>query len=189
MDTTTTIVVAVIAVAVIIAFAVLAYIAISRRRTQAEMLRRFGPEYDRLIAETGSRRRAEERLTQREKRVAAYSIHPLAAADRNRYEQQWHDVQAEFVDDPNAAVDHADKVLTDVMANRGYPMAEFDRRSADLSVDHASVVQNYRQAHDIVARNRAGKASTEDLRQAMINYKALFAELVSERVPEPRPAT
>jgi hypothetical protein len=186
MDSTTMIVVAIVAVAAIVALGVAGFIWMRSRRLQAEMRGRFGPEYDRTVAEMGSRRLADERLQRREKRVAAYSIHPLAEADRSRYEQEWHDVQAEFVEDPNAAVDRADKVLTDVMANRGYPMSEFDRRSADLSVDHPSVVQNYRQAHDIVARNRAGKASTEDLRQAMINYKALFSELVSDRVADAR---
>jgi hypothetical protein len=187
MDSTTMIVVAVLAVAVIVAIAVAAFTWMRNRRLVSERRDRFGPEYDRTVAETGSRREADERSLRREKRVAAYSIHPLPEAERSRYEQEWHDVQAEFVDDPNAAVDRADQVLTDVMSHRGYPMAEFDRRSADLSVDHPSVVQNYRQAHDIVARNRAGKASTEDLRQAMVNYKALFTELVSDRVPDPRP--
>ena len=187
MNTTMMIVIAV-AVLAIVALAIAAYIWMRNRRLETEMRARFGPEYDRLVAESGTRRRAQERLLGREKRVAAYAIHPLAQADRARYEEQWHDVQAEFVDNPNAAIDRADRVLTDVMADRGYPMADFDRRSADLSVDHPSVVQNYRRAHDIALRKRDGRATTEDLRQAMINYKALFSELVSDSVSDAQPA-
>ncbi len=180
MDTLTAIVVAAIVV-VIVALAIGVYFYYRRRNATLEMQHRFGPEYDRVVGETGNRSRAEERLLNREKRVASYDIHPLLAEDRARFTRLWQNVQAEFVDSPRTAVSHADEVLTDVMAERGYPMSDFERRSADLSVDHPVVVQNYRDAHDIVLRHRDGKASTEDLRRAMIHYKTLFRELVEEK--------
>jgi hypothetical protein len=178
-----------VAVVVVIVLVVAAAIWLSRRMHLRRMRRRYGPEYDRLVAEMGSRKRAEARLIERERRVSQYDIRPLSETDRARYMQAWRSVQARFVDDPGDAVAEADELLGKAMADRGYPMADFDRRSADLSVHYPTVVQNYRAAHGIALRNRAGKASTEDLRQAMIHCRALFEELVTDdRVQDARHA-
>lgn len=173
-----------VAVVVIFLLIVAALVWLSRRLHVSKMRKRYGPEYDRLVAEMGSRKRAEARLIERERRVSQYDIRPLSEADRARYMQAWHNVQARFVDDPGTSIGEADRLLGDAMAARGYPMADFDRRSADLSVHYPEVVQNYRLGHDVAVRHRDGKASTEDLRQAMIHYRALFEELVTGGTPD-----
>jgi hypothetical protein len=177
------------AVVVGVVLVVAALIWLRRRMHIRDMERRYGPEYERLVAEMGSRKRAEARLLERARRVSEYDIRPLSEPDRARYLQAWKSVQAHFVDDPGKAVAEADELLGKAMAGRGYPMADFDRRSADLSVHYPAVVQNYRAAHDIALRHRDGKASTEDLRQAMIHCRALFEELVTDgRAPDARHA-
>jgi hypothetical protein len=151
------------------------------RKHKTERLRtRFGPEYTRAVEESGGRRKAEAGLEQREKRVEAFAIRPLAASDRERYVASWRTVQAEFVDDPKKSVTQADQLLGDVMSTRGYSVSDFEQRSADISVDHPLVVENYRAAHEIAVRHASGQASTEDLRQTMIHYRTLFDELVGE---------
>jgi hypothetical protein len=178
-----------VAIVVVILLVVAGLVWLNRRTHIRQMRRRFGPEYDRLVAEMGSHKRAEARLIERERRVSQYDIRPLSEADRTRYMQAWQNVQARFVDDPGDAISQGDKLLKDVMTDRGYPMADFDRRSADLSVHYPVVVQNYRAARDIAIRHRDGKASTEDLRQAMIHYRTLFEELVTDdRVQDNRAA-
>src|ERR1043166_2103443 len=167
-----------VCVLLVIAVVVAGYFYVRRWALERSVRARFGPEYDRLVAETGSRTEAQRRLIERQRRVASYNIRPLRNDDRARYLRLWRDLQAQFVEDPKAAVSKADAILTDLMADRGYPMADFDRRAADLSVDHPEVVQNYREAHEIALRHRDGKASTEDLRQAIIHYKTLFEELL-----------
>lgn len=172
-----------IAAIVIILLIVAALVWISRRMHLRKMRKRYGPEYERLVAEMGSRKRAEARLIERERRVSQYDIRPLSEADRGRYMHAWKNVQARFVDDPGAAISEADHLLGDAMAARGYPMADFDRRSADLSVHYPEIVENYRLGHDVALKHREGKASTEDLRQAMIHYRELFEELVTGGTP------
>lgn len=169
----------VLGVLVIVLAAVAIALFLQRRRSDG-LKSRFGPEYERTIAEAGDQRKAEALLHEREKRVSKFSIRPLPAEKRARYIDQWRRVQAQFVDDPKAAVTHADDLLGNVMESRGYPVVDFDQRSADLSVDHPEVVQNYRAAHDIATRHSRGEAGTEDLRQAMIHYRALFDDLVNE---------
>ena len=141
---------------------------------------RFGPEYARAVEESGGRRKAEAGLEQRQKRVEGFAIRPLEASDRERYIASWHKIQSEFVDGPANAVAQADQLLGDVMSTRGYSVSEFEQRSADISVDHPLVVENYRAAHEIAIRHAGGQATTEDLRQAMIHYRTLFDELVGE---------
>jgi hypothetical protein len=175
MNTNTIIVLAVVVVAV------LAVVFFLQQRTRSQKLHsKFGGEYDRAVEETGSRRKAELDLQDRARRVEAFNIHPLAAADRDRFVDSWRKVQSEFVDDPRSAVVHADVLLGDVMSTRGYPVGDFSQRAADLSVDHPVVVSNYRAAHDIALRQAGGDATTEDLRQAMVHYKSLFQELVTD---------
>lgn len=152
----------------------------NRRRSQ-HLQSKFGEEYQRQVEELGSQRKAEADLAAREKRVEKLSIRPLGPADRDRFARQWAEVQAKFVDDPRRAVDLADGLVGEVMSERGYPVEDFDQRAGDISVDHPHVVQNYRAGHDIAVRHRKGEAGTEDLRQAMIHYRALFEELVDER--------
>jgi len=176
METSVAIILRVVAV-----FAVLAIAIVFLRKRSADRLRlRFGPEYERAVVETGGRRKAEAELHQREKRVHGFAIKPLTSAERERYMPAWLEIQTQFVDDPKAAVVGADQLLSEVMGNRGYPVGDFEQRSADLSVDHPVVVQNYRTAHDIAVRDAQGEASTEELRQAMLCYRALFRELVGE---------
>ena len=151
-----------------------------QRRRSEELKSRFGPEYERTVAQVGTASKAETLLHEREKRVAKFSIRPLPPEKRARYVDQWRQVQAQFVDDPKGAVTHADDLLGSVMESRGYPVVDFEQRSADLSVDHPEVVQNYRVAHEIATRHSRGEAGTEDLRQAMIHYRALFDDLVNE---------
>lgn len=166
---------------VLLALVVLAGLWLWMRRRQSEALRdRFGPEYDRTVHVVGDERKAETLLAEREKRVSAYTIKPLAPEMRDHFVETWRQVQAQFVDDPNYAVTRADDLLGEVMRARGYPMSDFDHRAEDLSVDHPEVVQNYRRAHDIALRHSRGEASTEDLRTAMIHYRTLFDDLVNE---------
>jgi hypothetical protein len=161
-----------------------------RRRRSARLRKQFGPEYDRTLAEVGGRAKAEARLAELTQRVHKLDIRALNTAERTRYIEEWGRVQAHFVDAPAGAVTEADQLLGDVMATCGYPVGNFEQRAADISVDHPVVTQNYRAAHEIALRQASGRASTEELRRAMIHYRALFDELVS--VPpaiDPRPVT
>lgn len=151
-----------------------------KNRRSANLKSRFGPEYERAVSEVGTERKAEALLHEREKRVSKFSIHPLDPEKRDRFVLIWRKIQADFVDDPKAAVTHADDLLGEVMETRGYPVTDFEQRSADLSVDHPEMVQNYRAAHDIALQHARGEAGTEDLRKAMIHYRALFDDLVNE---------
>jgi hypothetical protein len=166
-------------VALLITAAIVIYIAVQRRRSQ-RLRRQFGPEYERAVAEGGDRRRAEARLAERAERVKSYHLRALTSADRATFLEEWNRVQAQFVDNPSAAVASADNLLGQVLAARGYPVTDFEQRAADISVDHPSVVQNYRTAHDIAVRHARGEAGTEDLRKAIIHYRNLFEELVTE---------
>jgi hypothetical protein len=159
--------------------AVLAYRRYRDGQTR-RIIDRFGPEYSRLAEEKGAVA-AERELAQRENRVAQFHIKSLSEADKRRFLSRWRDVQNQFVDDPRAALAQADDLIGEVMAARGYPVKDFDQRAADLSVDHPNVVLHYRAAHGIAVRHKDGRATTEDLRQAMIHYRALFEELVSDR--------
>ena len=172
-----------ILLAVVAVVSVVAGLFLFNRRRSEHLQSRFGPEYEREVEERGSRRKAEADLIEREKRVQKLSIRPLSPADRDNFSQRWSEVQALFVDDPQRSVDYADVLLGEVMGARGYPVSDFDQKAGDISVDHPDVVQNYRDGHEIVVRHRAGKAGTEDLRQAMIHYRALFEELVNEQQP------
>lgn len=173
----------IIAIATIVVGVIVAAIAVwvSLRKRRTERLRaQFGrAEYERTLKEDGNRRQAEAGLKERNERVESLAIRPLAPADRARFVESWGRIQARFVDGPGGAVTEADQLLGDVMSTRGYPVADFDQRAADISVDHPMVLQNYRTAHEIAVRQAQGKANTEDLRQAMIHYRTLFEELVS----------
>ena len=169
----------VLVIAIVVVLAVLAAAA-SRRRRSKELQDDFGPEYDRTVDATGDRRDAERELSDRRKRREQLDIIPLSDDARERYASEWQDVQQRFVDEPDRAVRDADGLVQRVMADRGYPMENFEQASADVSVDHPDVVENYRTGHALLAAHDDGQASTEDLRQAMVHYRALFADLLAE---------
>src|ERR1017187_4141392 len=184
MNTTTAIIMASVLLAAVLGIAVAIFF--SKLKTE-KLPARFGPEDDRAVDESGGRRQAETGLKQREKHVASSTIRPLAPHDRDAYVASWRKVQAQFVDDPKASVIQADQLLADVMSTHGYALGDFEQRSADVSVDHPMVVENYRAAHEIATRPADGETGTEDLRRAMILYRTLFDELVGE--PEMAHAT
>jgi hypothetical protein len=164
---------------VVIAIAAVAVLLVLRGRS-AKLRARFGPEYDRVVAEKGNRFRAEAELESVEKRVKSYSLKTLGAADRDRFQQSWRKIQATFVDDPARALSEADQLLGTVMLARGYPPSDFENRAVEISVDHATVVENYRAGHEIAVRHSQRQATTEDLRKGMIHYRSLFDELMAE---------
>jgi hypothetical protein len=172
---------------VLILAAVVVWLLLRHRRT-TQLKTRFGSEYERTVDEIGDEGKAAEVLAKREKRVASYHIKPLPPEMREPFVERWRRIQADFVDGPSSAVTHADELLGEVMSARGYPVRDFDQMAEDLSVDHPEVVENYRTAHDIAERHARGDASTEDLRKAMIHYRALFDDLVNEPRPERREA-
>jgi hypothetical protein len=169
-----------IAAAVILAVAALTWLYVQRRRrtTTAELRTRFGSEYERAIGEHGSEGRGEAHLAAREKRVERLKIRDLDPATREHFLGQWQALQSRFVDDPKRAIIEADALVSTVMQARGYPVADFNQRAADVSVDHPRVVANYRSAHEIALRLEKGEASTEELRTATLQYRSLFEELV-----------
>lgn len=173
-----------IIVAAIVVAAGAAWAAAQQRRT-ARLRGRFGPEYDRTTESTASKREAEDELLAREKRREQLEIRPLPAAARERYLERWQLVQSQFVDDPAGAVAAADTLIQSVMADRGYPVENFDQRAADVSVDHPSVVDNYRAGRRLAETSARGDGTTEDLRLAMKHYRALFEELIEPAADAP----
>jgi ABC-type nickel/cobalt efflux system permease component RcnA len=148
----------------------------AQKRRELKML--FGPEYQRAVEAAGDRRKAEAELEGRRRRVEKFGVHPLPEGDRLRYAEAWRSVQVHFVDDPRRAVNEADGLVGEVMNARGYPMAEFEQRAADVSVDHPHVVTHYRAAHQVAMRDGSAPASTEELRTALLHYRALFQDLL-----------
>jgi hypothetical protein len=167
----------VIGVLVALAVVVIAFVLTQKRRSD-ELRSKFGPEYERLARMHGDARHAESELSERIDRVKQLHIRPLDEEHRRQFAQAWRQDQARFVDDPKGAVVEADRLVADLMQFRGYPVGDFDQRAADVSVDHPHVVENYRVAHDIAVRQQRGEASTEDLRVAMVHYRALFEDLL-----------
>jgi hypothetical protein len=184
MDTIVWIVIAVVVVLVV----VVALAAASSRRRRHHLQTRFGSEYDRTVEGADRRREAERELREREARHDELDLRPLSDASRQRYTQQWQEMQSGFVDRPQVAVADADRLITDLMRERGYPVDDFDTRSELVSVDHPDVVENYRTAHGIAVKTVEGRTSTEDLRQAVISYRALFEEIVVDEPSDSRPS-
>src|SRR5258706_1442786 len=177
MDTQTWVIVAVVIIALIAFAASLLY----QRRQSHRLQQRFGPEYGRAVDELGNRTKAEAELKAREKRVERFKIVPLAPSDAARFTQEWKVLQNRFVDNPKGVVVEADLLVRELMQKRGYPMSDFEHRAADISVDHPAVVDNYRAAQAIAARDERGEASTEELRRAVVHYRGLFNELLEVR--------
>ena len=168
---------------VIVLLALLAFFA-GRQRRSRKLQDRFGPEYDRTVEQAGDRRAAEADLQERAERHERFDLVPLEPEARTRYIEAWRHTQAQFVDEPAEATREADRLITSVMRDRGYPVDDFEQRAADISVDHPQVVDDYRAAHAIAAANDRSEASTEDLRQALVHYRSLFEELLEDRHPD-----
>ena len=173
-----------IAIAVVVVLAVAVWQAVAKRRT-GRLQQQFGPEYNRTLGKTQSKREAEAELQAREERRQQLEIRPLSSAARDRYLDEWQTTQAQFVDDPRGAVASADSLIRSVMAERGYPVEDFEQRAADISVDHPQVVEHYRVGHRLARASANGDDSTEDLRQAMRHYRTLFDELVEPAGDQP----
>jgi hypothetical protein len=170
-----------IVVAVLAVLLIVAGVLLWRTRRSQQLREGFGPEYDRTVAEHGDRRAAESELLERRERREKLDVQDLEPTARERYAERWRATQRRFVDEPAQVVAEADELIKAVMRDRGYPVEDdFERRAADISVDHPVVVEHYREAHAISTDSARGDAETEDLRQAMVHFRVLFAELVGE---------
>jgi len=187
----TEIFVAILALAGLVLVIVALVMRASRRRHE-ELVQRFGPEYERVVDEYGSEKRADRELLARERRIKRLHHHPLRERERAAFLARWNEVQARFFDDPVASVRQAEELIKAVMDATGYELDEFEQRVADLSVEHATVVQHYRAARALLAANLAvppgtpGRPDIDELRQAVVHYRALFMDLVSEPELAPR---
>ena len=170
-------------IAIVLVVGIVVGIAITyffQRNRSLRLRQRFGPEYSRAVAETGDRWRAESALEHRAKRVERLHIRTLDPAERRHFLEAWHEIQTRFVDDPNGSLVEADGPIASVMSAEGYPVSDFEQRTADISVDHPEVVEHYRGGHRIVLEDAQGRADTEDLRQGMIHYRTLFEDLLGQ---------
>jgi hypothetical protein len=168
-------------VAVLVVIALTAWRTHNKRKQSHRLRERFGPEYSRSVDDLGSRRKAESELKAREERVEHLTIVPLSPSEAARFSETWKDLQGRFVDNPKSAVVQADQLVRELMLKRGYPVGDFERRAADISVDHPEVVTHYRAAQAIAVRDGRGEADTEELRKAIVHYRALFDELLEVR--------
>jgi hypothetical protein len=173
-------------VCIAIAGLIVARSAVRRRRTN-RLREQFGSEYDRTVFESGDEQAAEKELVARKRERNKLDIRPLAPEALTAYSQRWQQVQTAFVDNPSGALDDADRLLTEVMRERGYPVDDFDRRAADISVDHPDIVENYRSANAIHHSDPDADVSTEKQRQAFVHYRALFGKLLDQHSNDHRP--
>jgi hypothetical protein len=158
-----------------------ALISSGKKKQSLRLQQRFGPEYGRAIDELGSREKAESELKAREERVENLHIVALAPPEAARFSQGWSALQGRFIDNPKGVVVQADQLIRELMIKRGYPMGDFERRAADISVDHPAVVDSYRAAQAIAVRDQSGQANTEELRKAVVHYRALFDEMLGAK--------
>jgi ABC-type nickel/cobalt efflux system permease component RcnA len=170
-------VVIVLVIALVVAIGAAVWLFMRNRRSE-QLQQRFGPEYERALETHHDQRKAERELEERADRVEHLNIRPLERDERERFASRWQSVQAQFVDDPSGSTDEADQLVGEVMATRGYPVGDFEQRAADVSVHHPMVVEHYRAAHTIAVRNARGDSDTEQLRQALMHYRALFDDLL-----------
>ena len=180
VDTQTWIIIAAVVVLGLIALG--AWFFYQKKQSQ-KLQERFGPEYARTVNEFGSRTKGEAELKARESRVERLDIVPLAPSEAARFSEEWIALQGRFVDNPKGVLTQAEQLVRELMEKRGYPMGDFERRAADISVHHPVVVANYRSAQAIAVRDRQGSADTEELRKAVVHYRALFDELLEVRQP------
>jgi hypothetical protein len=183
--TNTQIALAAVVLIVVVLIAVSAYLEHSKTRSVG-LRKRFGAEYDRAVTKFGTSHKAEAKLADRESRVVALKIRNLGAPEHDRFASEWNIVQSRFVDHPKAAVTEADDLINALLEARGYPLSSFEQRADDLSVAYPRVVENYRLAHAVAVRHLSDEASTEELRTTMIQYRAIFDELLQEQEPSER---
>jgi hypothetical protein len=167
-------------VVIVVAAVVVAALLLSSRRKTARMKQHYGREYERLVSEAGGQKAAEKELSARERKRDELEIVPLTPAALSDFTTRWSQVQTGFVDNPTTAVGVADRLITEVMRERGYPVDDFDQRAADISVDHPQIVENYRTAHRIHLAQQHGDVSTEQQREAFVHYRALFDKLLEK---------
>jgi hypothetical protein len=169
-----------IGIVIVVAIVVIAAVGLGIyfKQRSVRLRQRFGPEYTRALEETGNKYKAESKLEKLERRVDKFSVHPLKPDEAIRFRDSWRVIQAGFVDDPKTALGAADSLVGEVMSARGYPVADFDERASEISVNHALVAEHYRAGHDIALRHSKGQATTEDMRQGMIHYRTLFDDLL-----------
>ncbi len=179
MSNITLIIVIVVAVLLVVAIVVIGY-QMARRRQTERLRNQYGPEYDRTIDQVDSQREAESELRDRSKRHEKFELRSLDSSERADFERRWSDVQAQFVDHPGTAVRNADRLVSEVMSARGYPVDNFEQRADDLSVHHAEVTQRYREGRRVAQANLEGRVDTEDLRQAVTNYRSLVQALLAD---------
>jgi hypothetical protein len=166
------------AIVVIAAVAIIVARSVNSRTRTEGLKERFGPEYERTVDEAGEQRSAEDELAARERKREKLDIVPLTPQAREKYAGRWRTVQSAFVDNPSSALGGADQLVILVMRECGYPIDDFDQRAADISVDHPTVVENYRAAHNISLSQQEGDVGTEKQRQAFVHYRALFEKLL-----------
>jgi hypothetical protein len=170
------------AVVILVALAVFVALSMNRRRRTERLKTHFGPEYERALDEAGDQRAAEKELVARQRKRQKLDIVALAPESRARYAEKWRAVQTAFVDNPSSSVGDADRLVTQVMRERGYPVDDFDQRAADISVDHPDVVEHYRSAHVIHLAQEKGDIGTEAQREAFVHYRALFEKLLENKI-------
>lgn len=173
-----TLTIVITAVVVLVLVGLLVGMSLARSKRTERLHDQYGPEYDRTVKTLGDEKKAQAELIERLKHVEALDIRTLTAAERERYLAEWTAIQAKFVDEPGQAIVDADHLIIKVMQARAYPVADFDQRAADISVNYPDLVSNYRAAREIALRNDQHMANTEELRQAMIYYRSLFEELL-----------
>jgi hypothetical protein len=169
-------------VVILLALAVIVAISINRRRRTERLKKHFGPEYERAVDEAGDQHAAEKELVARQRKRQKLDIVALTPESRARYAENWRAVQTAFVDNPSSSVADADRLVTQVMRERGYPIDDFDQRAADISVDHPDVVEHYRAAHVIHLAQEKGDIGTEAQREAFVHYRALFEKLLENNL-------
>lgn len=183
MDTTTLVMIVVAAVVLLLVGGFLGVVFARRQRTK-RLQERFGPEYDRAVDQFGDQDEAEEALEARVEHVESLNIQPLSEQQRDRFTREWRATQEKFVDQPVVALQEADRLVREVMREKGYPVDDFEQRAADISVDYPELVTNYRSMHTIASRSEREDVSTEDMRQAMVHCRALFEQLLGREVHE-----
>jgi len=184
MDTTTIIIIA--AITAIVVFIVGGFLGVyfSRRQRTKRLQKKFGPEYEHAVKELGDQSEAEDELDARLERVESLDIQELSMDQKQHYAEEWQTTQVKFVDQPLVSIREADQLIKEIMAEKGYPVEDFDRRAADISVDYPELVVNYRNMREIVDKSNREDISTEELRQAMVHSRSLFEELLGMEVNE-----
>jgi hypothetical protein len=185
MNTTTIIILVAVVWLVVLAIAAVGIWLILKKQRTKDLRAKFGPEYNRMVRAQGDAKHAEHVLQERQKRVEKLNIRPLSGQEQEEFAEAWEREQSRFIDDPATAVDNADHLVRQVMKTRGYPVSEFEQRVADVSVDHPAVVQNYRIAHNIAVRSHDEDVTLRKLREAMLHYRALFADLLHDGGVQP----